>query len=344
MPNSTLTLLLVCALWMCSGVMCHSKSNCSVEYDSDRMLERYQRWLIRHGRKYNNKNEWALRFEIYKSNALFIDCINSQNLSYKLIDNKFADMLNDEFRAVYLGYQRIRFPIPSETKSFRQDRYHGLPKSIDWRKKGAVTGVKDQGNCGSCWAFSAVAAVEGINQIKTGNLTSLSEQELVDCDTDTFNAGCNGGHMIKAFEFIIKKGGIAANKNYPYTGQGGSCKNKEVRHHAATISGYETLAGNMEKSLQVAVAEQPVSVAIDAGGSEFQFYHSGVFTGACGYQLNHGVTVVGYGEDGRKKYWVVKNSWGTSWGESGYIRMHRQVSDEKGLCGIAMDVSYPVKK
>ncbi|KAE8663738.1 Vignain [Hibiscus syriacus] len=233
----------------------------------------------------------------YKSNALFIDCINSRNLSYKLVDNKFADMLNDEFRAVYLGYQRLRFP--GETKSFQQDKYHDLPKSIDWRKKGAVTGVKDQGSCGSCWAFSAVAAVEGINQIKTGKLISLSEQELVDCDTNSFNEGCNGGDMTKAFEFIIKKGGIAADKDYPY--------------------------------LLFGVAKQPVSVAIDAGGYEFQFYSSGIFTGDCGYQLNHGVTVVGYGEDNGNKYWMVKNSWGTSWGESGYIRMLREVSDERGL-------------
>ncbi|GMI86711.1 hypothetical protein like AT1G06260 [Hibiscus trionum] len=341
MGNATFTLLLVvCALWMCSGVWC--RYNCSVEYHPGKMLERYQRWLSRHGRKYKNKNEWALRFEIYKSNAHFIDCINSQNLSFKLIDNKFADMLNDEFRAVYLGYQRIRFP--SETKSFQQDRYHGLPESIDWRTKGAVTKVEDQGNCGSCWAFSAVAAVEGINQIKTGKLTPLSVQELVDCDTGSFNEGCNGGDMIKAFEFIIKNGGIAAEKDYPYTGSGGSCKDGEARIHSATISGYKQLHANMENSLQVGVAEQPVSVAIDAGGYEFQFYSSGIFTGTCGYQLNHGVAVVGYGEDGGKKYWVVKNSWGTSWGESGYIRMQRDVTDERGLCGIAMDASYPVKE
>ncbi|KAE8734703.1 hypothetical protein F3Y22_tig00000731pilonHSYRG00015 [Hibiscus syriacus] len=331
------------------------------------MLERYERWLSRHEQKYKNKNEWALRFEIYKSNALFIDCINSRNLSYK----------------------------------FQEDKYHDLPKSIDWRKKGAVTGVKDQGTCGSCWAFSAVAAIEGINQIKTGKLAYLSEQELVDCDTSSFNEGCNGGDMVKAFEFIIKRGGIAAEKDYPYEGKDGSCnflqtetgytgytirpskpvrirtgffkirflgwekkpdrflsdpdrieirilcisscKDKEARNYAPTISGYELMHKNMEKSLLVGVAEQPVSVAIDAEGYEFQFYRSGVFTGDCGYQLNHGVTVVGYGEDGSKKYWLVKNSWGTSWGESSYIRMEREVSDERGICGIAMDSSYPVK-
>lgn len=187
-----------------------------------------------------------------------------------------------------------------------------------------------------------MAAIEGINKIRTGKLISLSEQELVDCD-DTVNQGCKGGYMEKAFEFIKRNGGITTESDYPYKGIDDACDNNKIQHHAVTITGYETVPANNEKSLQAAVARQPVSVAIDAGGYEFQLYSHGVFNGYCGHQLNHGVTIVGYGEDSGKKYWLVKNSWGTSWGESGYIRIQRDSNDIRGICGIAMQPSYPVK-
>jgi KDEL-tailed cysteine endopeptidase len=186
-----------------------------------------------------------------------------------------------------------------------------------------------------------VAAVEGINKIKTGNLVSLSEQELMDCDINTGNEGCSGGYMDKAFEFIKKNGGLTTEEDYPYKGEDGTCDKEKENNHAVTISSYEKVAANDEKSLQAAVANQPVSVAVDAGSYEFQFYSEGIFTNQCGNDLNHGVTAVGYGEDGGK-YWLVKNSWGTSWGESGYIRMERDSNDKQGICGIAMDASYPL--
>lgn len=172
---------------------------------------------------------------------------------------------------------------------------------------------------------------------------SLSEQQLVDCDYNEDNQGCNGGLMEKAFDYIVKNGGLTNETDYPYAGQNGQCATAKEKNYAASINGYETVPIKNETALKVAVSMQPVSVAIDAGGLLFQLYDGGIFSGFCGTRLNHGVAAVGYGEEEGRKYWIVKNSWGTEWGEDGYIRMERGIIDKTGKCGIALEPSYPVK-
>jgi cathepsin L len=315
----------------------------------DEVMSMYLSWIAKHGKIYNDLGEQEKRFSIFKDSLRFVDEHNSnQNKTFTVGLNKFADLTNEEYRALYLGTKSDSHRRVMKAKRSVSNRYavragETLPNSVDWRDLGAVGAVKDQGSCGSCWAFSTIAAVEGINKIVTGELITLSEQELVDCDT-AYNAGCNGGLMDYAFEFIIQNGGIDSDVDYPYRGYDNQCDPSGVNSKVVTIDGYEDVPSYSERALKKAVAHQPVSVAIEAGGPTFQFYESGVFTGRCGAALDHGVVAVGYGTENGVDYWLIRNSWGSDWGESGYIKMERNVPVYTGKCGIAIEASYPTKK
>ncbi|KAK8675516.1 hypothetical protein V6N13_033582 [Hibiscus sabdariffa] len=266
--------------------------------DETIVADKYKQWMAGHGRSYESQQEETMRFQIFRN----IDNFNNMgSQTYKLSTNEFADLTNEEFLTFFAGYKLSDTHISLKTKRFRYENLTNVPHSIDWRKKGAVTKIKDQGSCASCWAFSAVAAVEGAVKIKTARIWPRNQNI-----------------------HTPQRTGIAAVK-------------------AAKIVGYEDVPRDNEEALLKAASQQPVAVAIDCNGHGFQFYSGGVYGGPCRSRthLNHAVTVVGYGTNGIK-YWLVKNSWGKSWGENGYMRIKRDVRSKKGLCGIAMKPSYPL--
>jgi len=296
-----------------------------------------------HAKHYDSAAAEAQAFKAFSENEDIIASHNAKNLAYKLGHNEYSDLSKDDFWTLHFkpGFDAKKAK-PAAT-SLHVTSNAALPDAVDWVTAGAVTPVKNQGRCGSCWAFSTTGSLEGAYQIASGTLLSLSEEDLVQCDTT--DNGCSGGLMDNAFKWV-EANGIAAESAYAYTSGGGTTGTCDTVKEGVPVvknSGFTDVPTGDEDALKSAVAQQPVSVAIEADKSVFQLYASGVLDStACGTQLDHGVLVVGYGTDmaaggSGTDYWKVKNSWGATWGESGYIRMARGVNQ----CGIAMQPSYP---
>jgi len=299
----------------------------------------FAKWMRENTKSYSNE-EFIYRWNVWRDNYRFVEEHNRQNKSYFLAMNQFGDLTNAEFNRLFKGlafdyskHAKIHTAAPEAPAT-------GIPSEFDWRQKGAVTHVKNQGQCGSCWSFSTTGSTEGANFLKTGQLVSLSEQNLIDCSVSYGNNGCNGGLMDYAFEYIINNRGIDTEASYPYQTAGPLTCQYNAANKGGSLTGYTDVTSGDENALLNAAVKEPVSVAIDASHNSFQFYSGGVYyESACSStQLDHGVLVVGWGSENGQDFWWVKNSWGASWGLNGYIKMSR---NQNNNCGIATAASYP---
>jgi len=320
-------------------------------------------WLETQAKEYTTDEEKMQRHKIWMENHERIESHNTQIPAPKftLGHNEYSDMTEDEFAQHFrLGkYSSVAEMEMKDAKnlvnsdadvktarhlSLNQLPLH-LPDEVNWIALGGVTPVKNQGACGSCWAFSTTGALEGAKYVKTGELVALSEQNLLDCDHK--DLGCSGGLMDNAFKFDEKSGGLCSEADYPYEAvQGDVCNPMGCTDVPGSIvqTFYDVPAGETD-TMMAAIAMQPISVAIQADQFVFQFYKGGVLTDdSCGDQLDHGVLAVGYGTDSEtnEPYFTVKNSWGPTWGEDGYVRLSRNSENDYGICGILKMASYPV--
>ena len=298
----------------------------------------WEAWKYKHAKQYTVEEE-AIRFAIFADNHHKILKHNAENDTPKLAINKFADLTATEFKQTYAMCRNGDVHRSAEVAQ-EYIEVGNLPASVDWRSKGAVTGVKNQQQCGSCWAFSTTGVLESFHFINNGTLSSFSEQQLVDCDTAE-DQGCDGGLPIDALTYTAKNG-IELAKDYPYTGEDGKCKYSKDKTTAVN-TGYTMVQANSTASLKAALVNGPVSIGIEADQDVFQFYSSGVIKANCGAELDHAVLAVGYDKQGVFEAFIVKNSWGEDWGEQGYVYIStvQTLNHGQGVCGILAEPVVP---
>jgi len=295
---------------------------------------KYMQYVIEHSKSYITAEEFAARQAIFAENDDLVELHNQTNSSFRLGHNKFSDMTEDEkaaFRGRLNTVSAKNIVVLDETAT---------PSSVDWRGT-AVNPIRDQGSCGSCWAFSSVCALEGAHYMATGNLESFSEQQLVDCAKFSWgNLGCNGGLQENAFNYYEQNDAILRSA-YPYTAKNGDCQYDSLKKTAVEVSTYVNTTPKSASQTKAALAKQPISVSIEADKAVFQLYKSGVFDStSCGTSLDHAVALVGYGTENGQDYYILRNSWGTTWGDQGYMKI-ANVGDGRGICGVQMDPLYP---
>jgi len=309
------------------------------------LSKQWQMWKQVHNKKYFDAEEHVRR-AIWENNLKYVQEHNLNadlgQHTFWLKMNNYADVTNAEFVKQMNGFN-MNMSRHGEMDHHEFSRIPNvkIPDTVDWRDEGYVTEIKDQGQCGSCWAFSATGSLEGQHFKQTKMLTSLSEQNLVDCSGKEGNMGCNGGLMDQAFQYIKDNMGIDTEDSYPYEARDNTCRFKKDSI-GATDTGFTDIKSKDEEALKEAVATVgPISVAIDASHASFQLYSHGIYNELLCSQirLDHGVLAIGYGNESGKDYWLVKNSWGTVWGDKGYIKMSR---NKRNQCGIATAASYPM--